>query len=133
MKKKQKNKKNKLALVSEADLSLVDSNSLNGKQLKVLLKRTPKQYIKTRPAKGGGTWEYVTGGYVKKCLNLMFGWDWDFEIIDEKIFFRLIHCDPKFGSDIILIIVVISIQMIWSYIGNDCYMWCKLLDSIYFI
>ena len=77
--------KNKLALVSEADLSLVDSNSLNGKQLKVLLKRTPKQYIKTRPAKGGGTWEYVTGGYVKKCLNLMFGWDWDFEIIDEKI------------------------------------------------
>jgi len=77
--------KNKLALVSEADLSLVDSNSLNGKQLKVLLKRTPKQYIKTRPAKGGGNWEYVTGGYVKKCLNLMFGWDWDFEIIDEKI------------------------------------------------
>jgi hypothetical protein len=77
--------KNKLALVSEADLSLVDSNSLNGKQLKVLLKRTPKQYIKTRPAKGGGTWEYVTGGYVKKCLNLMFGWDWDFEILDEKI------------------------------------------------
>jgi len=37
--------------------------------------------------KGGGTWEYVTGGYVKKCLNLMFGWDWSFEIMDEKILF----------------------------------------------
>jgi hypothetical protein len=50
-----------------------------------MLKKTPAQYKKKRPAKGGGEWEYVTGGYVKKCLNLMFGWDWDFEIIDEKI------------------------------------------------
>lgn len=74
-----------LALIEAKDLSLVKNNSLNALQLKTLLKRTPKQYVKTRPAKGGGTWEYVTGGYVKKCLNLMFGWDWDFEIISEQI------------------------------------------------
>lgn len=77
--------KQDLALVSEKDLSLVSENSLNAKQLQVILKKTPKQYVKSRPAKGGGSWDYVTGGYVKKCLNLMFGWDWDFEIIDEKI------------------------------------------------
>jgi hypothetical protein len=76
--------KNELALVNEKELSLVEDNSLNAKQLAIILKKTPKQYIKTRPAKGGGTWDYVTGGYVKKCLNLMFGWDWDFEIVDEK-------------------------------------------------
>ena len=76
---------NKLALVNESDLSLVENNSLNAKQLAIMLKRTPEQYKKKRPAKGGGEWEYVTGGYVKKCLNLMFGWDWDFEIVDEKI------------------------------------------------
>ncbi len=76
---------NKLALVNETDLSLVEDNSLNAKQLAIMLKKTPAQYKKKRPAKGGGEWEYVTGGYVKKCLNLMFGWDWDFEIIDEKI------------------------------------------------
>lgn len=76
---------NKLALVEASELSKVENNSLNANQLAVILKKTPKQYIKTRPAKGGGTWEYVTGGYVKKMLNLMFGWDWDFEIIDEKI------------------------------------------------
>lgn len=76
---------NGLALVTEDDLSHVDNNSLNAKQLQHILKRTPTKYVKKRPAKGGGTWEYVTGGYVKKCLNLMFGWDWDFEIIDEKI------------------------------------------------
>lgn len=78
-------KKKDLALVKAEDLSLVENNSLNENQLAIILKRTPKQYVKTRPALGGGTWDYVTGGYVKKCLNLMFGWDWDFEIVDEKI------------------------------------------------
>jgi hypothetical protein len=78
---------NKLALINAEDLSLVDNNSLNANQLALILKKTPAQYVKARPAKGGGTWDYVTGGYVKKCLNLMFGWDWDFEILDEKILF----------------------------------------------
>lgn len=79
------NSKNELALVELSDLSLVENNNLNANQLSLILKKTPAQYVKTRPAKGGGTWEYVTGGYVRKCLNLMFGWDWSFEIIDEKI------------------------------------------------
>jgi len=77
--------KRQLALVKESDLSMVESNSLNANQLKHLLKSTPAQYVKQRPAKGGGTWNYVSGGYVKKVLNLMFGWDWDFEIVEEKI------------------------------------------------
>lgn len=79
--------KNDLALVDEADLSLVDNNSLNGKQLALILKRTPSQYVHKRPAKGGGQWEYVTGGYVRKCLNLMFGWDWSFEIISREVIY----------------------------------------------
>lgn len=81
------NKNNELALISADDLSLVENNNLNPSQLALILKKTPQQYIKKRPAKGGGEWEYVTGGYVKKCLNLMFGWDWDFEIIEYKIIF----------------------------------------------
>ena len=76
-----------LALVDANDLSLVGENNLNANQLAMILKKTPKQYVHQRPAKGGGTWDYVTGGYIKKCLNIMFGWDWDFEIIDEKILF----------------------------------------------
>ena len=78
-------KENNLALISAEELSLVDDNSLNANQLAQILKRTPKAYVKKRPAKGGGTWEYVTSGYVKKVLNLMFGWDWDFEILEDKV------------------------------------------------
>lgn len=78
-------KDDNIATIHKDDLSLVDENRLNEKQLNVLLRKTPKKYVKQRPAKGGGQWDYVSGGYVKKCLNLMFGWDWDFEIMDEKI------------------------------------------------
>jgi hypothetical protein len=74
-----------LALVNAQDLSLVGENALNQGQLKILLSRTPTKYIHTRPAKGGGTWDYVSGGYIKKVLNIMFGWDWDFEIISELV------------------------------------------------
>jgi len=79
------NQNNALALVSAEDLSLVTDNRLNENQLQQILKRTPPQYIKKRPAKGGGQWDYVTGGYVKKCLNIMFGWDWDFEIVEQLV------------------------------------------------
>lgn len=81
-----KSEEQDLALVQEQDLSLIEENILNKKQLQLILKRTPEKYVKKRPAKGGGQWDYVTGGYVRKCLNLMFGWDWDFEILDQNIF-----------------------------------------------
>lgn len=76
---------NELALVQASELSLVENNSLNAGQLKILLKKTPAQYVHKRPAKGGGEWEYVTGGYVRKVLNLMFGWDHDFEIVSFQV------------------------------------------------
>jgi hypothetical protein len=47
------------------------------------MKRTPDKFVRTRPAKGGGAWTYVSGGYIRKVLNLMFGWDWDFEVLSE--------------------------------------------------
>ena len=77
--------KNELAIVKAEDLTLVENPGLSELQLAQLLKATPAQYIRERPAKGGGKWQYVTGGYVKKVLNLMFGWRWNFEIVDETI------------------------------------------------
>jgi hypothetical protein len=74
-----------VAVITKEDLSLVGDNSLNEKQLDIILSKTPKRFIKKRPAKGGGEWDYVSGSYVKRCLNIMFGWDWDFEILEDKI------------------------------------------------
>lgn len=76
-----------LALIKPSEIAKVENNALNAFQLQTLLKRTPKQYVKERPAKGGGKWKFVSGGYVKKILNLMFGWDWDFEVVSEQIAF----------------------------------------------
>ena len=53
-------------------------------QLLRLLQKTPINHRFTRPAKGGGTWDYVTGAYVKQTLNEVFGWLWSFEIISMK-------------------------------------------------
>ncbi len=74
-----------IRIVTDEELSLVENNALGQQQLAHLLKTTPAKYVKKRPAKGGGTWDYVTGGYVRKCLNLMFGWDWSFEIIEQLV------------------------------------------------
>ena len=71
-------------LINSKDLSL-SASVLNKKQLAHLLKKTPEKYVRTRPAKGGGTWKYVSGGYVKKVLNLMFGFNWDFQILEQLI------------------------------------------------
>lgn len=54
-------------------------------QLIKILQRTPAQYVYTRPGKGGGKFDYVTGSYVQKALNHIFGWNWDFEVIQQGI------------------------------------------------
>jgi len=79
---KKETKETPLALISEEELSLVDENILNKKQLQFILRKTPEKYVKQRVV-GGKSFSYVTGGYIKKCLNLMFGWNWNFEITDK--------------------------------------------------
>ncbi len=67
-----------------AEPKLAMSNSfVSERQLAFMLGRTPANHIYKRPAKGGGEWEYVTGTYVTKVLNYVFGWSWDFQIIDK--------------------------------------------------
>jgi len=87
--------KSDIALISASELSLVEDNTLNPYQLKLLLKKTPPQYVHKRPAKGGGEWEYVSGGYIRKMLNLMFGWDWDFEVVTEQVLFNTVVIKGK--------------------------------------
>lgn len=85
-------KKNKIQIVADKDLEAIQEDNkfalqetaLQQKQILHIMQRTPANHIFTRPAKGGGTWTFVSGIYVKKVLNYVFGWNWDFEIIDEQ-------------------------------------------------
>lgn len=76
---------NEIIEISEDELKIAGNILFNRDQLNFLFKRTPDKYIKERPAKGGGKWKYVNTNYTQKTLNLLFGWDWDFEIISEII------------------------------------------------
>lgn len=71
--------------ITPEELALVENNVLKSAQIKFLMQATPPRFVRQRPAKGGGHWSYVSGTYIRKVLNLMFGWDWDFEIVDEKV------------------------------------------------
>lgn len=81
-----------IPMVTPEELTRVEHNMLNADQLKYLLQRTPKDHLSERKAKGGGMWTYVTGTYVKKVLNLMFGWDWSFEIVEHNIDLIIKQC-----------------------------------------
>jgi len=62
---------------------LVNSNLINSKQLLYIAQKTPIEAIYKRPGKGGKTFTYVKASYVKKVLNFVFGWSWDFQILDK--------------------------------------------------
>lgn len=74
-------------IVKFEDMQLCNQENivLNKEQLNFIFKKTPKNHVYKRPAKGGGQWSYVTGVYVKKVLNLVFGFNWSFEIVEHKI------------------------------------------------
>lgn len=59
--------------------------TLNEAQVDFLLQRTPKHEIKTRQGRGGMQFSYVEHGYVTERLNLVFGFNWDFEVVDKQI------------------------------------------------
>lgn len=59
--------------------------NLSEAQVDFLLQRTPKHEIKTRQGRGGLQFSYVEHGYVTERLNLVFGFNWDFEVTDKQI------------------------------------------------
>jgi len=67
-------------------LSLLPAKQMpiSKEQILTMLQRTPANHIFTKPGKGGGTFEFVTGVYIKKVLNYAFGFNWDFEITGEE-------------------------------------------------
>lgn len=80
---------NKAIMITMSDISKTKDIILGVDQINTIIGKTPKAAIRLRPAKGGGQWKYVSGSYMKKQLNRLFGWNWDFEILSEQI---LLEC-----------------------------------------
>jgi hypothetical protein len=59
--------------------------TLSEAQVDFLLQRTPAHEIKLRQGRGGMQFSYVEHGYVTERLNLVFGFNWDFEVMDKQI------------------------------------------------
>lgn len=74
---KLKNEINKMQL----DISQVTRTTslLNQNQIQKIWNSTPARYKYQRPAKGGGSWTYIKGSYVRKVLDSVFGFNWDWE------------------------------------------------------
>lgn len=72
-------------IITKADINRSNDLMLSVGQLNAIIGKTPEKAKKVRPAKGGGTWTYVSGSYMKKQLNMLFGWNWDFEIVSDQI------------------------------------------------
>lgn len=76
---------NKLKKTEESSSKyMMQGGFIHESQLLQMMQRTPKAHIFKRPGKGGQVWEFVTGTYVKKILNYVFGWNWDFEIVSHE-------------------------------------------------
>ena len=56
---------------------------VSDKQIMRMVQKTPPQFVYERPGKGGQKWKYVSGGYVEKVLNYVFGFMWDFEVLEH--------------------------------------------------
>lgn len=52
-------------------------------QLTFMLQRTPREHVYRRKGKGNQDFDYVTGSYITKALNYIFGWNWDFEVVEH--------------------------------------------------
>ena len=65
----------------EKDAILKVDTGLTVQQVQKFFTETPANKVKERPAKGGGKWKYVEGGYVTQVLNSLFGFNWSFEVV----------------------------------------------------
>lgn len=73
-------KESDLEPIKDGGKFMIPKTWMSEKQVLKMVQKTPPKYVYERPAKGGGKWNYVTGAYVEKVLNYVFGWNWDFEV-----------------------------------------------------
>jgi hypothetical protein len=68
----------------ETKYSLIPTN-FSEKQIIQLASSTPANQIYRRKGKGGRDFDYVKIKYIIDKLNFTFGWNWDFDIVGERV------------------------------------------------
>lgn len=58
---------------------------LTVRQLLTIGEVTPTEQVYERKGKGGKMFKYVRGSYIKDRLNKIFGWMWDFEVVQHGV------------------------------------------------
>lgn len=64
--------------------AMVGKLPFTNRQINLLMQKTPDKFVKERTIRGGGKAKYVQIQYVIGMLNLITGYRWDFEIVNEK-------------------------------------------------
>lgn len=77
-------KYNVITIDKKEFLAMVGELPFSDKQINLLMQATPEKFIKTRPIPGGGSANFVETHYVIGMLNLITGYRWDFDVLDEK-------------------------------------------------
>lgn len=85
-----KKKQSKELTVTPKDLIIMPKDvvpsvvpAFSSKQIARMMTETPQQHI-GEIEKGGRKFKYVSGGYMRRELDVLFGFDWDFEIISKE-------------------------------------------------
>lgn len=64
-------------------------------QILAMVQKTQPKFVMQRPARGGGTWSYIPQWYVVKALNFVFGWNWDYESVQEPTIAEVVQLIEK--------------------------------------
>lgn len=75
-----KNNKDVKALQLKMDNVTRTQSIFNSNQVQKIFNSTQDRYKYKRPAKGGGEWTYVRSSYVRRVLDSIFGFNWDFVV-----------------------------------------------------
>ncbi len=69
---------------------MIPKSWVSERQVLALVNKTNPKYILKRPGKGGAEWSYAPGWYFVKALNFAFGWNWDYEKVQEPTVMEVI-------------------------------------------
>lgn len=73
-----------VAIDKKQFLAMVGELPFSEKQINLLMQKTPDKFVKEREIPGGGKASFVETSYVIGMLNLITGYQWDFDVVDEK-------------------------------------------------